>query len=113
MRSRPMAAFKAARNARVDSVGGECGGADDHFARALFYERACARRSAHAAAGADCGLGCEKTHQGVVRSTAHGGVEVDYLNFGEGGELVQHRLGRILFKRFFAALHQLHCLAIH
>jgi hypothetical protein len=49
----------------------------------------------------------------VICAPAHGGVEVDYLDFGEGREAAEHFIGAIAFKCLFPTLHQLDDLAVH
>ena len=49
----------------------------------------------------------------IVRALAHGSIEIDHLNFGEGGELPEHRIGRVAFERLVTALDELHHLALH
>ena len=51
--------------------------------------------------------------QVAVRAAPHGGIEVDHLDLGEGGEAAQHLLRRIGFEGFLTALHQLHHFAVH
>ena len=91
----------------------ERAGADDHAVRALLEQRARASTRAHAAADAAYGLRGQHAHQVVVRSAAHGGVEIDHLDFGEGGELAQHLVGAVAFERLLAALDQLDHFAVH
>jgi hypothetical protein len=73
----------------------------------------CATSAAARSAYARYGTGRQHAHQVVVRAAAHGGIEVNYLNLGEGRELAQHFFRRIGFQGFLAALNQLHHLAFH
>ena len=87
--------------------------ADDDLARALLHE--CARPLDRAHAAPDAGRGPRRQHayQAVVRAPTHGRVEIDHLDLGKRGELLQHGLGRIPLERLLAALDQLHHLAVH
>ena len=91
----------------------EGGRARDHLARALLHQRAGALLGADAAADARSGAGSQQAHQVVVRAVADGGVEVDDLDFREGGEPAQHFERRIAFERLLAPLHELDDLAAH
>ena len=104
---------KGSEQVVVDSAGLEGGSADDDLAGALFDESLRALDRAHAAADARGGARGQHADQRIVGAAAHGGVEIDHLNFGEGGEAAQHLFGGIAFQGLFAALDQLHHLAVH
>ena len=44
---------------------------------------------------------------------ADGGIEIDHLDLGKGGELAQHLVGAVAFERLLAALDQLDDFAVH
>ena len=58
------------------------------------------------------GLRGHQADQAAIRSSAHGGVQIDDLDFREGGEALQHFAGRIGFESFLAALDELDDLAV-
>ena len=97
----------------VDAGLGERGRSHDHPVRALPDQRLRALDGAHAAAHARDGFRGQHAHDSVVRAAAHGGVEIDHLDFGKGGELAQHLVGGAALEGFLAALDQLHHFAVH
>jgi hypothetical protein len=107
---------RAARQERlVDAGFGEGAGAHDHLAvRALREQRLRARSTVRTPPPTRAhGFRGQHAHQIVVRAAAHGGIQIDHLDFGEGGELAQHLLGAIALQRLLAALDQLDHLAVH
>src|SRR5579884_3557553 len=93
--------------------GGEGGGSDDDAVSALVDEAYGPLDSADSAADAAAGAGGEQFHHCRIFPVAHGGVQINDLNFGEGGKAAEHFERGIAFQGFFAALHQLHDLAVH
>jgi hypothetical protein len=97
----------------VDASFGERRGSHDHLTRPLLDQGACPLHASHPAAHARRRPAGQHPHQFVVGAAAHGGVQVDDLNFGKRGEALEHGFGRIGLQDFLAALHQLHHLAAH
>ena len=85
----PVAADGVAHGGEERSVDARLGKrrrAHDHFSRSLFDQGPRPLDRSHAAADARGRATGKHAHQAVVRAAAHGGVEIDDLNFGERGE---------------------------
>ncbi len=79
-----------------------------------LIEQACgALGGADAAADAACGLAARSCDKVVVGAVADGGVEIDDLDLGEGGELFEHGERAVAFERLLAALDELDDFAVH
>src|SRR5712691_1323626 len=89
------------------------GGPHDDFVRALLDKRTRPLDGAYAAADPAYRTRRQQLDQIVIRPAAESGVKIDHLNLRKCGELFEHDQRGVAFERLFAALDELHHLAVH